>query len=52
MAITITLTREQLDFLREILLDAKDEGPYDEPWASDELKELRLLFNKVDDDCP
>ena len=43
----INLTQSQLIFLCRILSEVTDEGPFNEGWASDELKELRVLFQQL-----
>lgn len=44
---SLPLTLEQLEMLNEKLYDLQDEGPPGEGWASDELKKLRDLTDKL-----
>lgn len=45
--VSLSLTREQLEFLSSVLWSARDCGPPSCGWASAELQELR---NMVDDE--
>lgn len=43
--ITLVLTPEQAAKLEDVLLNAQDEGPAPEGWASAEVEELRALVH-------
>ena len=42
-SINLQLTVKQLELLDEILMSFNDCGPSDEGWASQELRDLRIL---------
>lgn len=45
--ILLRLTAEQAKNLSDILVEARDEGPEDEGWQSEELRELRILVDET-----